>query len=546
VVVLGGVAVGGRLLFFEVEGNPWQLPLKARDWTGFGESYDNNVSVVTEKGTEADGKTTKRIDKTTTTERKLQPAKTLWDWASLLLAPATLAGLGFWFQSSQERAKRTQEKAEQERSEALAKVEKNRSEVQAKAERNRSEAQARADKERVADQQREAALQDYFDYLSTLLVDKQLKQFLPTPTTPDKEPTSQGEGTPVASAEASDATGVGTPRREARIDAAAALDVVRAKTLALFRLFDQADPTDMPRKASVLAFLGDSGLLAPLDLDLRGSHWVNANLRRAQLGGVDLSSADLSSADLSSANLSGTNLSNAVLTNANLWGADLSRADLSRADLSEALFLLANLGYANLSGTNLNSANLTAADLTAADLTAADLSSANLSGADLSSANLRDANLRNAKLSSANFLSADLRNAHLFSADLRDANLSYAKLSGADLSYAKLSGADLRDAKLSGANFLSADLRDAHLFSADLRDAIFVVVDLSTTAALTQAQLEGDEPPYLCHVTLPAGFTVDPQRDCAKLPAVLLERYPEQFKDLEEAKVFVDSRVRQK
>jgi len=100
VVVLGGVAVGGRLLFFEVEGNPWQLPLKARDWTGFGESYDNNVSVVTEKGTEADGKTTKRIDKTTTTERKLQPAKTLWDWASLLLAPATLAGLGFWFQSS--------------------------------------------------------------------------------------------------------------------------------------------------------------------------------------------------------------------------------------------------------------------------------------------------------------------------------------------------------------------------------------------------------------------------------------------------------------
>lgn len=35
--------------------------------------------------------------------------KTLWDWMELVFVPATLAGLGFWFQAVQESTKDTRE-----------------------------------------------------------------------------------------------------------------------------------------------------------------------------------------------------------------------------------------------------------------------------------------------------------------------------------------------------------------------------------------------------------------------------------------------------
>ena len=44
-------------------------------------------------------------------------------------------------------------------------------------------------------------------------------------------------------------------------------------------MFDQ----DIPRKASVLSFLGDADLLTILDLDLEKSNWENANLKRVNL-----------------------------------------------------------------------------------------------------------------------------------------------------------------------------------------------------------------------------------------------------------------------
>jgi uncharacterized protein YjbI with pentapeptide repeats len=470
--IVVAVLVVGRFILFKVKGNPFQFPMNARNWTGFGESYDNNVSEVAEKGTETDGKTTKKTDKIITTQKKLQPAKTLWDWMGLLLAPATLAGLGFLFQYSQEKAKRDKEEA---------------------------------DKKRDADQQREQALQAYFEQLSILLVDKRLLKLH------DVE--------------------------ETEIDADAALNVVKAKTLALFRLFDNADPTDMPRKASVLAFLGDTGLLEAMSqiLDLSGSHWEKANLRRANLSGAKLIGANLrlvnlSDANLSDADLSDANLSDADLSDANLTDAILHNADLRGADLWSVHFRGADLSRANLSDNRIGHAYLSGVELCGAYL----------SGADLSDANLSDANLGDADLSRANLSDADLSGADLSRANLSDANLKGAKLSSAKLSDADLSRANLSDADLSSADLSCVKLIDANLKGAQLSSVILLRTDFTRTKGLVQQQLEGDDPPLLCNVTLPKGIAVDPNRDCKRLPEVLLRRYHKNFNDLEHAQKYVD------
>ena len=133
-----------------------------------------------------------------------------------------------------------------------------------------------------------------------------------------------------------------------------------------------------------------------------------ANLRWADLRGVNLSEADLRGADLSGANLYDANLSGADLSGANLYGANLRGADLRGA----------NLRWANLYGANLSEANLYDANLSGADLSGANLYGANLRGADLRGANLRWANLYGANLSEA-----DLRGANLYGANLSGANL---------------------------------------------------------------------------------------------------------------------------
>lgn len=224
VIVIAIVGIGGRFLFFKIESNPFQLPMTAYDWTGFGESYDQDVLTVTETATETliakqttknatETPSTKQTTKTTKTTNRLQPSKTLWDWMSLLLAPATLASLGFWFQSSQEKAKRDKEDADKKRELA------------------RQQEQAKRDSE----QQREQALQSYYDQLSVLLVDKKLGAVLLyqlNTSTDDIDNASEPE--------------VGGTK-QAEIDADAALNVVKAKTLSLLRMFDR----DIPRREIV-------------------------------------------------------------------------------------------------------------------------------------------------------------------------------------------------------------------------------------------------------------------------------------------------------
>ena len=392
-IIIAIVGIGGRFLFFKVESNPFQLPMTAYDWTGFGESYDQDVLTVTETATETlipkqttknatETPSTKQTIKTIKTTNRLQPSKTFWDWMSLFLAPATLTGLGLWFQYSQEKAKRDKEDADKKRELA------------------RQQEQAERQAEKDAEQQREQMLQAYYD----LFVDKKLGAVLLYQQNRSSDDVDRGS--------------------DPQVEIDTELHAVKAKTLSLFRAFEQ----DIPRKSSVLSFLDDCGLLIHLKLDLSSSNWTEANLRSVNLSKANLTKADLSNANLLAANLHRINLLKANLSKANLRYANLTKADLTEANLSEADLRYANLSYADLRN-NIDHRN-----------------DDDSIGALLSYANLRRANLSY----------ANLRRADLSGADLREADLS-----GADLRKANLSKADLSDAKLIGANLIEADLSDA-------------------------------------------------------------------------------------
>lgn len=75
--------------------------------------------------------------------------------------------------------------------------------------------------------------------------------------------------------------------------------------------------------------------------------------------------------------------------NANLRGADLSNLNLSQV----------NFGWAKLQGANLSGANLRNADLTEADLSDANLNGADLTGANLKRVSLSETQLKQVKVS---------------------------------------------------------------------------------------------------------------------------------------------------
>lgn len=164
----------------------------------------------------------------------------------------------------------------------------------------------------TTDNQREAALQEYINKMSELLLVSQLR----------------------GSAE----------NDEVR-------KIARARTLTVLHRLDAN------RKGSLLQFLHESDLTSIIDLseaDLKG-----ANLRTRYLAGASLYAANLEGADLSFAylgassnkrktNLIGANLSKATLYYANLNGANLSEADLSGASLVGAVLDDVNLKNAKV------------------------------------------------------------------------------------------------------------------------------------------------------------------------------------------------------
>jgi uncharacterized protein YjbI with pentapeptide repeats len=219
-------------------------------------------------------------------------------------------------------------------------------------------------------------------------------------------------------------------------------------------------------------------------LDLTALRAPYANLREAELSGVDLHGAALSNAMLS-----GAQLHSAVLTGADLRDADLSGAHLRVAALNEAKLTGVDLGFADLRDAIVGGADLRKAYLRGADLRQTGLPGADLRGADLNPADLRGAILDGANLAGVFLGNADLRYATLRQADLHDADFGvfndHAKVSGADLREANLTNADLTGADLTRTDLTGVDLTGADLRGADLRGA-----GLNGVKGMTPAQIK--------------------------------------------------------
>jgi uncharacterized protein YjbI with pentapeptide repeats len=281
---------------------------------GFGINADKSVTTTVEK--DPQGKITKTVETT-----KIDPGKTLWDWLSLLGVPITLAVLGYRLQHMQQ--KRAEKVAEDQRKLA-------------------------------ANETKEEVLQVYYDRLSVLLVDKNLRALAAKVNSEEPEKSKA------------------TPEEQEQLDSA--VDVIRARTLSILRRFEN----DIERKTSVIRFLIEADFISKLKLNLSSADLRYADLRYADLRHADLRYADLRHANLNEANLSEANFRRADLSKANLSEANLSEANFSEADLRRANLSTANLSTANFIGVNLSSAYLGSANLRGADLRGAILGSANL------------------------------------------------------------------------------------------------------------------------------------------------------------------------
>jgi hypothetical protein len=229
---------------------------------------------------------------------QFERSKTLWDWLELLLVPAVISVGAIWFQKWSRQS--TEERAQRER------------DISREIESTRS---------------RENALQNYFDRMTELLLDKEL-------------------------------------RSKSSKDARA---IARARTLSLL----QKLKGDGMRKGSLILFLYETDLISgsrsvlPLkgadlsDIDLRGALLPGINLEgssimRGQLQGTHLEKAYLMDTYLEDARFSGASLIEAKLNNAYLLEADFSGADLQNAVLKEAVILENQLKTArSLSGAIL-------------------------------------------------------------------------------------------------------------------------------------------------------------------------------------------------
>ncbi len=203
--------------------------------------------------------------------------KTPWAWMRLLIFSLVLAGAAFWISSAQRGTELEIEK----------------------------------------DRQQEAALREYQDSMTELLLNQGLR--------------SSEEGSAVRA-------------------------VAQARTLTV------VGGLDGKRKGLLLRFLFELGLIrGEAIISLDGADLREADLREADLSLADLSRADLREADLRGANLTwaslyGADLGGAHLSGAFLFGADLFNADLNGADLSGADLRDAKLSRANVTDEQLASA----------------------------------------------------------------------------------------------------------------------------------------------------------------------------------------------
>jgi uncharacterized protein YjbI with pentapeptide repeats len=231
------------------------------------------------------------------------PAKTLWDWMELLIIPAIIVIVGFWFNKSQQR---TQNKIAEER-------------------------------------HQEATLQAYFEQMKELLLEHDLKE----PAAKDgaralaetltlvtlRRLDSQRKGILLRFLRDADLITIYSEGGTPTISLAEA-DLSGAHLGGATLTYSSLPRANLRSAELMGAYLGGADLS---DADLRWSdlRWANfspgTSLRRAELGGANLGGAGLHGANLGNANLKGAKLSGANLTGTNLAGADMSKTKLRGA-----------------------------------------------------------------------------------------------------------------------------------------------------------------------------------------------------------------------
>jgi uncharacterized protein YjbI with pentapeptide repeats len=243
--------------------------------------------------------------------RDFQRGKTLYDWLQLFFIPAAIAFGVVWFN-------RLQQKRDQQLAEKRVQTEREVAEKRIQTEREAAEKQTQTERDIAWYNQREQALQAYFDSLSGLLLEKNLRE-------------SQ-------------------PEDEVR-------KIARVRTLTVLPRLDGK------RKGLVLEFLYESGLID------KGKCIID-------LSGADLSLADMLLINLGKADLTGARLEGANLKYANLLNAELGGTSLRRVNLTEANLTSATLYEADLLGADLTGAILTEVDLRGATVTTEQLTKA--------------------------------------------------------------------------------------------------------------------------------------------------------------------------
>lgn len=148
--------------------------------------------------------------------------------------------------------------------------------------------------------------------------------------------------------------------------------------------------------------------------------FAGADLRNADLHGLNLKSIDLKYANLENANLEGVKLDNAELQHANMIGTNLNFASLIQVNL-----IGAKLNWAKINEVNFQSASLDSADL---------------SNSTLVNTNLDGVFFVQTILSNANLMKVVLSNSYMLNADMSNCNLSGAMLTKTDIGRTKLKG----------------------------------------------------------------------------------------------------------
>jgi uncharacterized protein YjbI with pentapeptide repeats len=289
--------------------------------------------------------------------------KSLWQLLELLVIPLALTAISLWFTQEQEARQRHQQIQDAK--------------------------QAREIEEQRA---QDAALQAYLDQMSSLLLEKNLRN---------------------------------------------AEDNSEVRTLARARTLTVLSRLDPRRRSRVLQFLIEASLVQG-----SGDKTPIIELNGANLQELSVVSKAGTDTNLSKANLEGANLRGATLFGVNLSGSNLSGAILEGARLSGTTLDDADLSGASLNGASLTFVSAYGTDFSVAKLNSIDTNEVVFRGTDLSGAELKRAKLAFTYFDGANLLDANLSNASIGElVTFQNADLSYANLSNTGLSNKQLAQA---------------------------------------------------------------------------------------------------------